>query len=350
VADTTFRHVYPLLKAVDNGDGTYSLAIAMPDGGIAAAKVALADGKILVGNASNLAVAVTPSGDVLITNAGVTSIASGVIINDDVKSDAAIAFSKLAALPSAQLLVGNGSNVAAAVALSGDGTLSNAGELTLHTQIGARILDRLPSLVIHPNTSWSASTAVNGANQPSPTGYNQTVSSPYGANSWAKHRVPLAHSGFPASSYYGINIAKSYLVRFTVARTTALADFICHFNFGADDSYTPLATKGFGITLTNYELKGTGFNTELGETAALGTLTDNTSVVIWILHEPAVPKLSYWYNTSPFTGAATATITASANVPQTGSMDKCCQSCGSVTGGAGAVWGVGGPVTIWYLG
>jgi hypothetical protein len=32
MADTTFRIVLPALKAIDNGDGTYSMAIeAMPD-------------------------------------------------------------------------------------------------------------------------------------------------------------------------------------------------------------------------------------------------------------------------------------------------------------------------------
>ena len=55
----------------------------------------LADGKILLGNGSDVTTAVTPSGDVTITNAGVMAIGSGVIINADVKSDAAIVQTKL---------------------------------------------------------------------------------------------------------------------------------------------------------------------------------------------------------------------------------------------------------------
>ncbi len=55
----------------------------------------LADGKIYVGNASNVATEVTPSGDVTITNAGVTAIAAGVIVNADINGSAAIAYSKL---------------------------------------------------------------------------------------------------------------------------------------------------------------------------------------------------------------------------------------------------------------
>ncbi len=58
---------------------------------------ALADGKILVGNGSNVATAVTPSGDITISNAGVAAIGSGVIVDADINASAAIAGSKLAA-------------------------------------------------------------------------------------------------------------------------------------------------------------------------------------------------------------------------------------------------------------
>lgn len=53
------------------------------------------------------------------------------ILNADINSAAAIAHSKLAAVSSGNLLVGNASNVATSVALSGDATLSNAGVLSL---------------------------------------------------------------------------------------------------------------------------------------------------------------------------------------------------------------------------
>ena len=65
------------------------------------------------------------------STAGVLS--SSLIVNADVSASAAIAFSKLAALPLTDILVGNGSNVATAVAVTGDATLSNAGALTLAT-------------------------------------------------------------------------------------------------------------------------------------------------------------------------------------------------------------------------
>jgi hypothetical protein len=99
-----------------------------PSGGLANT---LQNGDIFVGNAGNVATGVTPSGDITLSNTGVFGIAAGVIVDADINAAAAIAFSKLAALPSADILVGSAGNVATAVALSGDATLSNAGALTI---------------------------------------------------------------------------------------------------------------------------------------------------------------------------------------------------------------------------
>jgi hypothetical protein len=64
---------------------------------IAFSKLAsLASANILVGNASGVPTATAVTGDVTITNAGVTAIASNVIVNADINTAAAIAYSKLA--------------------------------------------------------------------------------------------------------------------------------------------------------------------------------------------------------------------------------------------------------------
>ena len=57
------------------------------------------------------------------------------IVNADINASAAIAFSKLAALTSANILVGNSSNVATAVAMSGDVTISNTGVTAISTGV-----------------------------------------------------------------------------------------------------------------------------------------------------------------------------------------------------------------------
>jgi hypothetical protein len=59
-------------------------------------------GSVLLGNASNVPTATALSGDVTVSDAGVTAIGSGVIVDADINASAAIALSKLTtgALPS----------------------------------------------------------------------------------------------------------------------------------------------------------------------------------------------------------------------------------------------------------
>jgi len=66
-----------------------------------------------------------------ISDAGVSTPSTGSVTNASVAANAAIAFSKLATLTSGNILVGNSSNVAASVALSGNVTVSNAGVATI---------------------------------------------------------------------------------------------------------------------------------------------------------------------------------------------------------------------------
>ncbi len=84
-------------------------------------------GRMIVGNASNVPTAVAISGDISMGNDGTAAIASGVIVNADVNASAAIAWSKMAALASAHILVGNGSGVATDVAVTGDISIDNTG-------------------------------------------------------------------------------------------------------------------------------------------------------------------------------------------------------------------------------
>ena len=61
------------------------------------------------------------------TNTVTSTMVDASLVNANLAATAAIAFSKLAALTSAQILVGNGSNVPTAVAVTGDISINNAG-------------------------------------------------------------------------------------------------------------------------------------------------------------------------------------------------------------------------------
>lgn len=127
-------HKVQLGTLIQNAESVTAGEIALAEGkllvgnasGVAAAAT-LTSAQILVGNSSSVATPVSVTGDVTISNTGVTAIGSGVIVNADVKSDAAIVLSKLEALASARLVVGSAGNVATAVDVTGDVTISNTG-------------------------------------------------------------------------------------------------------------------------------------------------------------------------------------------------------------------------------
>lgn len=85
---------YDTLQLISDGTNWLELGRSVASG---VTDIALADGHVLVGNSSGLAADVAVTGDISITNAGVTAIASGVIVNADVNASAGIAVSKLEA-------------------------------------------------------------------------------------------------------------------------------------------------------------------------------------------------------------------------------------------------------------
>jgi sporulation protein YlmC with PRC-barrel domain len=92
--------------------------------------------QVVVHNASGVPTATTISGDVTVNSSGVTAIGSGVVVNADVSSSAAIDYSKLASLTAGSVLLGNSSNVATVTALSGDVTVNSSGV----TAIGSGVI------------------------------------------------------------------------------------------------------------------------------------------------------------------------------------------------------------------
>jgi hypothetical protein len=118
-----------LSGAIVNADINASAAIAF-------SKLAsLTSANILVGNGSNVATSVAVTGDVTISNAGVTAIATGVVVNADINASAAIAYSKLASLTSGNIILGNASDVPTVTAVTGDVTISNTGVTAIATGV-----------------------------------------------------------------------------------------------------------------------------------------------------------------------------------------------------------------------
>ena len=134
--------------------------------------------------------------DFIIEQSGLTkrvaaSVVRGGLIDANIDAAAAIAFSKLAGLDSANLLVGNGSNVATKVAVTGDVTISNAGVTAIGSSkvVTAMITDAnvTPAKLSQPLTLATAQNTTSG------TSIDFT-----GIPSWAK-RITVIFSGVSKS-------------------------------------------------------------------------------------------------------------------------------------------------------
>ena len=117
---------------------------------------ALTSANILVGNGSNVATSVTVTGDIGITNTGLTSISSGVIVNGDVNASAAIAGTKISPDFGSQNITTSGS-------ISATGSSGNVGFGTSADGATARLFVRqnsasVPIGVIIQDSTDSATT------------------------------------------------------------------------------------------------------------------------------------------------------------------------------------------------
>lgn len=115
--------------AIYNADINDSAAIAHTK------LAALIAGNVLLGNSANIPTGTPISGDISLSSAGVALLNAGVVKNTNVASDAGIAFSKLAALPAGQLLMGNNANQPAGVGITGDVTINGSGVTAIKANV-----------------------------------------------------------------------------------------------------------------------------------------------------------------------------------------------------------------------
>jgi hypothetical protein len=129
----SFSRVSTALITNVPADGSVTDIKVASNAAIAFSKLApLASATLLIGNGSNVATSTALSGDATVTNGGVLTIGAGAVDNAKVSSSAAIAFSKLAPLTTGQILAGN-AGVPTATTISGDATINATGTLTIAT-------------------------------------------------------------------------------------------------------------------------------------------------------------------------------------------------------------------------
>lgn len=122
----------------------------------------LTSANIFVGNGSNVATGVSVTGDIAIDNAGVTSISSGVIVNADVNASAAIALTKLAATTASRALASDASGFIVASSVT-DTELGYVSGVTsaIQTQLNNRLTVNLTSVATGDIVYYTGSEWVN---------------------------------------------------------------------------------------------------------------------------------------------------------------------------------------------
>jgi len=169
------------------------------------------------------------------------SVVRGGLVNADIDAAAAIAFSKLAALDSANILVGNGSNVATKVAVTGDVTISNAGVTAIGSSkvVTAMITDAniTPAKLSQPLTLATAQNTTSGTSIdftgiPSWVKRITVMLNGVSTNGTSHTQVQVGAGSFTTSGYVG---GAGFVVNATAAAVTT--------------NSTGLKTDGYGAAL-----------------------------------------------------------------------------------------------------
>lgn len=162
VKPRTYLQLGDLSGTTVPSNSTYAAAIQSvydftPSGGISATNIhsaiteldtekmsnTLTSAYIFVGNGSNVATGVAMSGDITITNAGVTAIGAGVIVNADVNASAAILASKLGLLTGLAKTIGSISATDTVLQAFGKAASLNGDAVSSGMQLGATTLNEV---------------------------------------------------------------------------------------------------------------------------------------------------------------------------------------------------------------
>jgi hypothetical protein len=151
-----------VLTVDGSGDIGWEAAAA---GGIS---TTLADGNILVGNGSNVATSVNPSGDVDIATDGTFSIASGAVVDADVNGSAAISISKTALVAGTNITLSTNTLAVDDAFIKNDANdtttgIITAGGLTLSEAASVSIGTPLLASTDHTYSGMSAEMLAGGA-------------------------------------------------------------------------------------------------------------------------------------------------------------------------------------------
>lgn len=269
----------------------------------------LTSGYVYVGNSSNAATAVAFTGDVTISNTGVTSIASGAIVNADINASAAIDYSKLAALSPGYVVVGDAVSVPTAREITGDITLSNTGVAAIAAGVIVDA-DINASAAITGTKVAAGTTSARGTLQLTDSTSSTSTTTAATPNS-VKSAYDLANAALPKSGGT-MTGAITFAAGQTISGYGAI-DTAQTWTKGQRGEITALSD---GATITPDFADSNNFSVTLGGNRTLANpsnLTAGQSGCIWITQDGTGSRTlaygSYW----DFTGGTAPTLSTAAS-------------------------------------
>lgn len=214
------------------------------------ATTSLTDGHILVGDVTNQPADVAMTGDISITDTGVTSIGTGVIINTDINASAAIALSKLAPTTAYYWYAANASGVLTPLAVTasrivttdtnGLPTTISSPTLTEIAYVGgvtSAIQTQIDSKVAKAGDTMSG--VLN-------MGSHKIIAMTQGTNTGEAISYPVTTSEISATAgIVGTQLANATVTGTQIASSVALAGSPTTTTQAATDSSTKIATTAY---------------------------------------------------------------------------------------------------------
>jgi hypothetical protein len=247
----------------------------------------ITDGSILIGGASNAPIEVAVTGDVTITNAGVTSIGAQKVVNSMLADDA-VGLDELANITDGSILIGGASNAPTEVAVTGDVTITNAGVTSIGAQkvVNSMLADAAVTYAKVQNIATAnrvlGSATADGIVSEVQVTTDMIANNAVNLTSKVSGVLPIAKGGTGASSVSSVRTAIGLLSGAFTTTSQATVHTTSDLGVNADS----IVVAGFRTNVGNEKMLSAVPNSDGTITFTISNLNAIGDIIHWIAINP----------------------------------------------------------------